>query len=173
MKTDSVTPGMLHVWSIYLEASEEARRRGDRRVGTEHILLALFEDPSIEIFLGVDRERARATLDTLDVEALAVLGFASEPMVPAPLTHAVPVKPRLRDVAKKDRLRMSSVAKGLLERAVKPNRRKTYVFAHQVLVQILDLRPPDPATSLLLALGVDPTAVRRRLGTLKDENESH
>jgi len=31
--------------AIYLRASEEARRRGDRRTGTDHILLALFEDP--------------------------------------------------------------------------------------------------------------------------------
>jgi hypothetical protein len=37
-----------HAWAIYLRASEEARRRGDRRTGTDHLLLALLEDPSIE-----------------------------------------------------------------------------------------------------------------------------
>ena len=46
MTTESVVPRVLHGWAIYLRASEEARRRGDRRTGTDHILLALFEDGS-------------------------------------------------------------------------------------------------------------------------------
>jgi len=45
-------PGLLHAGAIYLQAREEARRRGDRRTGTDHILLALFDDPSIEAVLG-------------------------------------------------------------------------------------------------------------------------
>ena len=48
MTTESVVPEVLHAWAIYLRASEEARRRGDRRTGTDHLLLALLEDPSIE-----------------------------------------------------------------------------------------------------------------------------
>ena len=40
MTTESVAPEVLHVWAIYLRASEEARRRGDRRTGTDHVLLA-------------------------------------------------------------------------------------------------------------------------------------
>ena len=51
MTTESVVPEALHVWAIYLQASEEARRRGDRRNRTDHLLLALFEDPSIEVVL--------------------------------------------------------------------------------------------------------------------------
>ena len=47
MTTESAAPEVLHVWAIYLRASEEARRRGDRRTGTDHVLLALLEDPSI------------------------------------------------------------------------------------------------------------------------------
>jgi|HubBroStandDraft_6_1064221.scaffolds.fasta_scaffold26237_5 hypothetical protein len=34
-----------HPWSTYIAAREEARRRGDRRVGTEHLLVALLENP--------------------------------------------------------------------------------------------------------------------------------
>ena len=45
MTTESAAPEMLHGWAIYLRAGEEARRRGDRRSGTDHLLLALFEDP--------------------------------------------------------------------------------------------------------------------------------
>ncbi|MFD0885532.1 Clp protease N-terminal domain-containing protein, partial [Streptosporangium algeriense] len=39
-------------------AAEEARQRGDRRIGTEHLLLGLVHDPSSlsARALGVDRE---------------------------------------------------------------------------------------------------------------------
>ena len=62
MTTESVEPETLHAWAIYLQASEEARRRGDRRVGTDHILLALFEDPSTEAVLDVSLQQARQAL---------------------------------------------------------------------------------------------------------------
>ena len=58
MTISSVAPETLHAWAIYLQASEEARRRGDRRTGTDHLLLALFEDPSIEAALGVSLQQA-------------------------------------------------------------------------------------------------------------------
>jgi hypothetical protein len=77
--------------------------------------------------------------------------------------RAVPKKPRIRDVAQKDRLRITPAAKKVLEDAVKPNRRKTQVTAQQVLAQILILQSPDPAAALLGALGVNTSEVRRRL----------
>ena len=77
--------------------------------------------------------------------------------------RAVPKKPRFRDVAQKDRLRMTPAAKKVLQGAVKPNRRKTQVTAQQVLAQILTLQPPDPAAVLLGALGVNASEVRGRL----------
>ena len=70
MTTESVAPETLHAWAIYLRASEEARRRGDRRTGTDHLLLALLEDPSIEVVLGVSLQQARQALESLDHEAL-------------------------------------------------------------------------------------------------------
>jgi hypothetical protein len=163
MTTESVAPEVLHVWAVYLQACEEARRRGDRRTGTEHILLALWEDPCIEVELGVSLQRARQDLESLDQEALGALGMSSGTDAPALPMHAVPKKPRIRDVMKKDRLRMTPAAKHVLEGAVKPNRRKTHVTAPQVLAQILTLQPPDPAAVLLGALGVNTSEVRRRL----------
>ena len=68
MTTESVAPEMLHGWAICLQASEEARRRGDRRTGTDHLLLALLEDPSIEAVLGVSLQQARQALESLDQE---------------------------------------------------------------------------------------------------------
>jgi hypothetical protein len=128
MTTESVVPEVLHPWAIYLRASEEARRRGDRRTGTDHLLLALLEDPSIDVVLGV------------------------------------------RDVATKDRLRMTPAAKKVLEEAVRPNRRKLQVTAPQVLAQILALQPPDPAAALLGALGVNTSQVRRRLDAVTPDS---
>jgi ATP-dependent Clp protease ATP-binding subunit ClpA len=170
MTTESVVPRVLHGWAIYLRASEEARRRGDRRTGTDHILLALFEDPSIEVALGVSLQQARQALESLDHEALGALGLGSGADAPPLPMHAVPKKPRLRDVAQKDRLRMTPVAKKVLQEASQPNRRKLYVTAQQVLAQILALQPPDPAAVLLGALGVNTSEVRRRLDAVTPDS---
>ena len=163
MTTESAVPEVLHVWAIYLRASEEARRRGDRRTGTDHVLLALFEDPSIEAVLGVSLQHARQALESLDQEALRALGLRSGIDAPPLPVHVVPKKPAIRDVMKKDRLRMTPAAKKVLEDASKPNRRRLYVTGQQVLAQILALRPPDPAAALLDGLGVDTSEVRHRL----------
>ena len=156
MTTEPVVPEMLHAWAIYLQASEEARRRGDRRTGTDHILLALFEDPSVEAVLGVSLQQARQALDSLDREALGTLGLGSGADAPSLPMRAVPKKPRIRDVAKKDRFRMTPAAKKVLEEAYKPKgHRKLQVTGPEVLAQILALQPPDPAAVLLGALGVN------------------
>jgi ATP-dependent Clp protease ATP-binding subunit ClpA len=163
MTTESAVPDVLHPWAIYLQASEEARRRGDRRTGTDHILLALLEDPPAEAVLGVSLQQARQAHESLDQEALGALGMGSGTDAPPLPMRAVPKKPTFRAVMKKDRLRMTPAAKKVLEEAVRPNRRKTQVTAQQVLAQILRLQPPDPAAVLLGALGVNTPEVRRRL----------
>ena len=170
MSIHSTEPDVQHVWSVYLRASEEARRRGDRRTGTEHLLLALLEDPSIEALVGVDLDQAREVLDSLDHQALAALGLDSRIDAPALPTHPVTKEPRLRDVIKEDRLRMSPEAKKVLERAVKPNRRKTQVTASQVLAQILTLGSTDPAAALLGALGVDVAELASALNVVASDD---
>ncbi len=171
MTTEPVAPETLHAWAIYLQASEEARRRGDRRTGTDHILLALFEDPSIEAVLGVNLQQAREALESLDRETLGALGLGSGADAPALPMHAVPKKPRIRDVAKKDRLRMTPAAKKVLEEAYKPKGyRKFQVTGPEVLAQILALQPPDPAAVLLGALGVNTSEVLRRLDAVTPDS---
>jgi len=170
MTTESVVPEVLHPWTIYMRASEEARRRGDRRTGTDHVLLGLLEDPSIEIVSGVSLQQARRALESLDQEALGALGMGSGTDAPSLPMRVVPKKPTIRAVMKKDRLRMTPAAKRVLEDAVKPNRRKTQVTAQQVLAQILTLQPPDPAAVLLGALGVNTSEVRRRLDAVTPDS---
>ncbi len=167
MTTESVVPETLHAWAIYLRASEEARRRGDRRTGTEHLLLALLEDPSIEVMLGLNLQQARQTLESLDHEALGALGLGSGTDAPPLPMRAVPKKPRIRDVAQKDRFRMTPAAKKVLEEAYKPKgHRKLQVTGPEVLAQILALHPPDPAAVLLGALGVNTSDVLHELASV-------
>jgi len=170
MTTESVTPESLHAWAMYLQASEEARRRGDRRTGTDHLLLALFEDPSIEVVLGVNLQQARQALELLDREALAALGLGPGTDAPPLPMRAVPKKPRIRDVAKKDRFRMTPAAKKVLEEAYKPKgHRKLQVTGLEVLAQILALQPPDPAAVLLGALGVNTSDALHKLASAPAE----
>jgi hypothetical protein len=170
MTTEPIAPVTLHAWAICLQAGEEARRRGDRRTGTDHLLLALFEDPSIEAALGVNVEQARQALASLDHEALIAMGLGSGVEAPALPMREVPKKPRIRDVAQKDRLRMTPAAKKVLEVASKPNRQRLQITAQQVLAQILMLQPPDPAAALLGALGVNASEVRRRLDAVTPDS---
>ena len=58
--------GKYHPWTTYVYAREEARRRGDRRVGTEHLVLGLLREPDIAQVLGCDLGAAREALDTMD-----------------------------------------------------------------------------------------------------------
>lgn len=161
--TQPIAPEMLHGWAIYLQASEEARRRGDRRTGTDHLLLALLGEPSVESLLGVSLDRARRVDESLDQEALGTLGMAVGADAPELPMRPIPKKPKFREVVKKDHPRLTPAAKRVLERASKGNRRRAYVTADQVLTQLLALQPPDPAAVLFDALGVDTSEVRRRL----------
>jgi ATP-dependent Clp protease ATP-binding subunit ClpA len=162
MTTESVVPEMLHPWTIYMRASEEARRRGDRRTGTDHLLLALLDEPSIEAMLGVSLQQAREALESLDHEALGAMGLLSSTDAPPLPMRVVAKKPTFRAVMN-NRIRMTPSAKKVLEHAVKPNRRKGQVAPQQVLAQILNLQPPDPAAALLGSLNVNTTEVLRRL----------
>ena len=170
MTTESALPEEHHAWAVYLQAGEEARRRGERRTGTDDLLLALLEDPSAEVLLGVSLEQARQVLDALDHDALGALGLGTDADAPPLPMRAVPKKPRLRDVAQKDRIRMTPAAKKVLEATSKGKRRKLYVTAQEVLAVILTLQPPDPAAVLLGALGVNTSEVRSRLDAVTPDH---
>ncbi len=62
--------------ATYYDARDEAIRRGDRTIGTEHLVLALLIDPGSPTAraLGCDLDSARRALDALDSRALAAIG---------------------------------------------------------------------------------------------------
>ena len=67
--------------SVLTSAAEEARRRGDRRVGTEHLLLGLLHEPDSKAAraLGVSLEDARLASDALDLAYSRPSVWGSEP----------------------------------------------------------------------------------------------
>lgn len=148
-------------WTIYIQAREEARRRGDRRVGTEHLLLGLLLEPEMARVLGTSVQAGRNMLDSLDREAVASLGIGSFPDIPPLPARDVPARPTVKAVLK-DRLPMTPAAKLVLEEAAEPRRRHR-ITAERLVLRILDLRPPDPAALLLAGLEVDATEVHRRI----------
>jgi ATP-dependent Clp protease ATP-binding subunit ClpA len=141
---------------VMTSATEEARRRGDRRLGTDHLLLGLLRDadsPAAKA-LGVSLADARAAVDRLDAAALAAVGVQAETLgagAPAPFGRRLPP--------------LTSGAREVFKRAVdaaRPARTGRIDTAH-FLLALLSLRRPDPAAELLDALGVDRAAVRQRL----------
>jgi hypothetical protein len=151
-----------HPWTTYIYAREEARRRGDRRVGTDHLVLGLLHDPTIASVLGVDVRAARVTLDSLDREALDALGIAPALDAPPLAMRETPSRPTLKAVLT-NRLPLTPAAKLALQQAGKPIRRGRHITAQQVMLRLLDQKSPDPAAILFAALGVDIAAVRQRL----------
>ena len=64
------------VRAIVARATAEAQRRGDRRLGTDHLLVGTLEDQRVAGALGVTATQARERIDVLDRDALAAIGLA-------------------------------------------------------------------------------------------------
>jgi hypothetical protein len=155
-----------HPWRTYIDAREEARRRGDRKVGTEHLVLGLLREPVLAQALGCDLQTARDALDAMDHDALAAVGIGAAFNAP-PISIDEPIQRPSRPTFKavlRDRLPMTPAAKAALEESYKEVRRGHDTFAQQVLLTVLELESPDPAAELIATLGVDRAAVRQRLG---------
>ncbi len=153
-------------WSTYIDAREEARRRGDRKVGTEHLILGLLHEPVPAQALGCDLQTARDALDAMDHDALAAIGIGAAFNAP-PIPIDEPIRRSARAAFKaalRDRSPMTPAAKTAMEDAYKETRRGHGAGPQQVLLTLLELKPPDPAAELLAALGVDRAAARQRLG---------
>ena len=139
-------------------ALDEARLRGDRRMGTEHLLLGLLRAPTSEPAraLGVDVLTARAGLDELELAALRsigidgdlVRGLAELPRRHPPLTVAA----------------LTSGARTVVRLAVDATTARTRPDApRHLLLALLDRDRPDPVAALFAQLGIDRAAVRARL----------
>ena len=146
--------------ATYYDARDEAVRRGDRTIGTEHLVLALLADPASPAAraLGCDLNSARQALDALDRQALAAIGI--EPGI-----TAGPVTARATG-----RLRLTPAAKAVLT-GIRDARKSRGAGLGIVLSALLGLPRPDPAAELLAALGVDAQAARERFTDYDQEGK--
>jgi ATP-dependent Clp protease ATP-binding subunit ClpA len=133
-------------------AVEEARQRGDRRVGTEHLLLAVLNEPTGPDLLGVTAETARTVADELDRQALAAIGVDVGDFRPTGTPGAGQRPP------------FSSGAREVLSRALAlaVAAKSRRIETRHLLLALLERGRPDPVAALLSALGVDPSAARTR-----------
>lgn len=120
-------------------AKDEACRRGDRRIGTEHLLIGLLHDPSIAAAIGADLDDARRAADGLDRDALAAIGIdvsAFGPLEPAHGGARLPLTPG---------------AKAVLARTVTHAKTRP-IEARHILAALLECQSPDPAAEVLTRL---------------------
>lgn len=126
------------------QAANEAALRGDRRIGTDHLLLGLLHDREEARMIGVDLEQAQAAARQLDRSALAAIGIdpGETPLAqePAGTRHAPPTSGMRATMA-----RAFTIASGEHAREVEPRHLRQ---------ALLELEPPDPAAALLQALGI-------------------
>lgn len=146
--------------TTYYDARDEAVRRGDRVIGTEHLVLALLVDPASPAAraLGRDLDCARRALDALDHEALAAIGIQ-------PPVTAGPAAARATG-----RLRLTPAAKAVLT-GIRDARKSRGTGLGTVLSALLDLPRPDPAAALPATLGVDARAARERFTDYDQEGQ--
>jgi hypothetical protein len=135
-------------------ARHEAERRGDRRIGTDHLLIALLQDAAVAQVTGVDALVARQTADQLDREALAAIGITLADWQPD--RGAAPGRRVLFMTAGAKAVIGHSLAVAAAEKA-------RAITPRHMLLALLHRHEPDPATTLLAALPLDQTALRLRL----------
>ena len=135
-------------------SAEEASRRGDRRIGTDHLLLGLLHDSDSAGALGVSLDAARTKADVLDRKALESIGIDLGGYLP---------QPRLRA-----RFRAQSFTSGAREVITRTlvlttGEKARRITPRHLALALLERQQPDPAAELLTELGVDRDDAQRRL----------
>jgi len=137
-------------------AMDEAAGRGDRRIGTDHLLLGVLHDPEVAEIVGVDARAAREAADALDRQALAAIGLDLGGFE-ATRGAAGSKRPPFTSGAK-------SVMKQMLANTTAEKARR--IAPKHLLLALLERQEPDPAASLLAALAIDTRDVRHKVREL-------
>ena len=132
---------------------EEAERRGDRRVGTDHLLLGVLRDADSAALVGISVDQARASADALDRKALVAIGIDIGDFRPtaAPRTG---IRTQFTSGAR------SALQRTLVHTTTEKSRR---IAPRHLLLALAEREQPDPAAALLSELQVDTAELRRRL----------
>jgi ATP-dependent Clp protease ATP-binding subunit ClpA len=134
-------------------AMEEARHSGDKRLGTDHLLLGALHEPGPAGLLGVTLEDARAAAVNLDRAALASVGIDAAGLDRGAMP-GLGKKPPFSSGAR-------SVVEGMLRYAT--GQKSRTITTANLLLSLLDREEHDPAAALLDELGVDRAVVRRKV----------
>lgn len=135
------------------DAKYEAGRRGDRSIGSEHLLLAVLQDDELARLAGTDAPTARLAADRLDRTALEAIGLSlGEPIGGVP-------------ISRKPASRLTPGAKAVIARSlVNATKEKArLITTRHLLLALLDRPVPDPAAALLAELHIYRPALRERL----------
>ncbi len=132
---------------------EEAQRRGDRRVGTDHLLLGVLRDADTAALVGVSIDDARKTADSLDRKALVAIGIDIGDFRPS-------AAPR-----KAIRAPFTSGARSALQRTLAHTtaEKSRRITPKHLLLALAERERPDAAAALLAEMKVDTAELRRRL----------
>jgi len=141
--------------AVVLTAVDEARQRGDRLLGSDHLFLGLLHEPDslASRALGVDLSAARAALEALDRAALAAIGLT---VAGLPVAALAPSRKGPR---------MSSAVRAVIRRAANEatQTKASRIETTHLALALLASEPPDPVAALLAELRIDRAAVRERL----------
>jgi hypothetical protein len=139
--------------NVVRRATDEARFRGDRRVGTDHILLALLADSFGTEVIGVGLAEGRESARSLDLRALEAIGVPSAGLYPHDAVRTAGYLP------------FSAGARDILRRTVQLSaaERARQIGIRHLLAAVLEREGPDPAMAMLAELGVDRKLARERL----------
>jgi ATP-dependent Clp protease ATP-binding subunit ClpA len=137
-------------------ARQEADRRGDRRIGTDHLLLALLHDEAAPPAraLGVALADGRSALDSMDQAALAALGIHFDGALAPQAARG------------HRRMTINSAARTVIAAAKQQadhERGGRRIEPRHLLLALLTTRHPDPAADLLTELNLNGATVRERL----------
>ncbi|HSK92227.1 MAG TPA: Clp protease N-terminal domain-containing protein [Euzebyales bacterium] len=148
-------------------AVTESERRGERHVGTDHLLLGVITagGPVTSAALaaaGMDLQAARRVWDEADLTALAAIGVDVH-RLPGPSGTAQ--RPRLRWLGRSAHRPFTGGAKRALEGALREAlaREDRHIGSEHLLLALADRPAPDPARHLLTALDVEPADLRTDL----------
>lgn len=140
-------------------AYEEARRRADTHITSEHLLLAVVADADGARLVGVDEAGLRDGQRRYDTQALESIGLAFD------VERTRADEDAGRRHRPRRRMRMSHGATQVLVRALRAAETtgEATITVRHLTLGIVGAEPPDPAVLLLQFLDVDVDDLRRSL----------
>lgn len=155
---------------LTMAAVHEAERRGDRHIGTEHLVLGLVSVRGHELAAALDRDdvtldAGRRELGDADTEALAAVGLGAAPLAAEPGQRLRGTSRRRRWWSRANHIPFTSGAKDTFEASLHTalERGDRHIGVEHLAGALEQRDPRDPGVALLRRLDLDPSALARAL----------